>query len=393
MCGAIGLFGSAAFAQDVPDPEELARFRFGPIRLTPSITVTSLGVDTNVFNEADDPKQDTTASFGPGLEFWMRMGRAKLSGKSAAEYFYFKKYDGQRSFGTVNEARLELPLNRLAPFVEGRYTNTRQRPGYEIDARARRREVAGRAGADLRVGSRSTIRFAAGRETYRFDSEDSFLGTALSEQLDRDSDSFEVSARQRLTPLTTFAIIAEQRQDRFVFTPTRDADGFRLTPGFEFKPFALLEGSVFAGYRRFHTLESTVPDFGGVIAKADLAYALRATRFQLRLNRDVTYSFEALEPYYLLTDVTLAVTQRITRAWDVVGRGGRQLLDYRAVGPESVPRTDKLGQAGGGVGYRVGERFRLGVDADHYRRQSVISGRTYQGWRVGGSVNYGVRTR
>jgi Putative beta-barrel porin 2 len=393
VCCALSAVSSAAYAQDIPDPEDLARIRFGPIRLTPSVTVTSLGVDTNVFNEADDPKQDTTAAFGPRLEFWMRVGRARLSGSSRVEYVFFKKYDSQRSFGTLNEARLELPLNRLAPFVEGRYTNTRQRPGYEIDARARRREVGARAGADLRVGSRSTLRVAAGRDTFRFDSEDSFLGAALSEELDRDSDTFEVSLRQRLTPLTTLAIVAEQRQDRFVFTPVRDADGFRVTPGFEFKPFALVQGSVFVGYRRFRTLSPIVPDFAGPIATADLAYALRATRFQLRLNRDVTYSFETLEPYYLLTDVTLSVTQRITQAWDVVGRGGRQLLDYRAVGPDTVPRTDKLRQAGGGVGYRFGEQVRLGVDADHYRRQSVISGRTYQGWRIGGSVNYGVRTR
>ena len=56
---------SAARAQDAPAPEEAARFRFGPLRFTPVVNVERVGVDTNVFNEADDPKSDFTAVFGP----------------------------------------------------------------------------------------------------------------------------------------------------------------------------------------------------------------------------------------------------------------------------------------------------------------------------------------
>ena len=380
-------------AQDVvPTPEELSRYRLGPLRFTPSVTLANLGVDTNVFNEAVNPKQDFTTTFGPKANVWMRVGRGLLSGEAGLEYIYFQEYDSQRSFGTNDRLRFEYPLGRLTPFGEVDYVNTRQRPGYEIDARARRTTFAGRGGADLRVGGRTILRAAGGHETFRFESEDSLVGQSLSSELDRDTDLALVSVRRLLTPLTTFVIAAERRWDRFVYSSLRDADGLRVMPGFEFKPFALIDGSVFVGYRGFHTLSPAVPDFGGVAANADLGYSIHATRFVGRLTRDVTYSFEEIEPYYVLTDTGLEITQRITRQWDVKGTGSRALLDYQAVNLTAA-RTDRVLSYGFGGGYRLGETVRFGVDATHVKRESEQIGRSYEGWRIGGSINYGVKQR
>jgi putative beta-barrel porin BBP2 len=380
-------------AQDVPAPEDAARFRFGPIRFTPVLTVTHVGVDTNVFNEADNPKQDTTAAFGPRADYWIKLGRARVIGQTGVEYFYFREYDTQRSFGTVNRARVEVQFARLVPFVAGEYINTRQRPGYEIDARARRTLSGGRAGLDVLLGGRTTLRAAAGTDRHRFSSEDSFLGASLSERLDRDSDLFQLSFRRELTPLTTWVVVGEAQQDRFLYTPVRDADGLRVATGFEFKPFALISGKGLVGYRHFDTLSPATPDYAGLVASADLAYVLRATRITGRIERDVTYSFEALEPYYLLTDVGTSVTQRLSSRWDVVGRAARQVLDYQAVGLLTAPEhTDRVTQWGGGVGCHLGEIVRVGVDTDYYTRRSPISNRRYDGWRTGLSITYGIKT-
>lgn len=384
--------GSFAHAQDSVEAPE-GRFRFGPVRFTPSIAITSLGVDTNVFNEFDDPKQDTTAVFGPRADYWMSLGRGRVQGKTSVDYSYFRQYDSQRSFGTSNELSLSVPLNRLKPFVEGAYTNTRQRPGYEIDARARRREYLGRGGIELRLGGRSFVTFDVTQEHYRFESEDEFLGTRLGRELNRDSQAMALTFEQRLTPLTTFVVATERRTDRFVQSPRRDANAFKVTPGFEFKPFALIDGSVYVGYKRFETLESAVPDFSGVTAAADLGYTLRATRLTLKLARDVMYSYQLTEPYYLLTDVGGSVTQRITSTWDVVGRAARQRLDYRALTMTDLGRIDRSWQYGGGVGYRLGQFIRLGFDIDRFKRTSDIRIRQFEGWRAGGSVSYGVEQR
>jgi len=392
VCAVIGI--TSARAQEAPAPEDAGRYRFGPIRFTPVLSISNVGVDTNVFNDPDNPKSDTTAVFGPRADYWLRLGSGRLIGQTEVDYFYFREYDTQRSFGTTNRLRLEVPLTRIVPFVEGRYTNTRQRTGYEIDARARRTMAGGRAGLDVMLGGRTIVRGAVERDTHRFSSDDSFLGTSLAERLDRDETLIELSLRRDLTPLTTWVVRGEEQQDRFVRSPARDADSTRVATGFEFKPFALISGQAFVGVRSFRTLSSVAPDYSGPVASADVAYVFRATRIAARVERDVTYSFEALEPYYLLTDLGLTVTQRVTGRWDVVGRGGWQSLDYQAVGPlNTFEHTDRTKQLGGGVGCRVGEVIRLGVDTLFASRQSPLTGRNYQGWRTGFSLTYGMKTQ
>jgi Putative beta-barrel porin 2 len=392
VCLGVGL-SCPVSAQDVPEPEDLARFRLGPIRFTPAIALTSIGVDTNVFNEFEDPKQDFTMAFGPKVDYWVRLGRARLAGRSSVDYNYFHEYDSQRFWDTTNDLKLSVPLNRVVPFVGGAYSRTRQRPGYEIDARAKRTQATARAGVDLRLGARTTVTLAAARQQHEYDADEEFLGRDLSRALNNDSDSLELTFARHLTPLTTFVVAAEQRRDRFEHSPERDADALRVVTGFDLKPFALISGNIRVGWRDFRTTDALVPDYAGVVAAGELAYALRATRFGVRLRRDIEYSYEQFQPYYLLTDVNLEVTQRITAAWDVVGRIGRQMLDYRTVAvDDSIGRTDRSWRQGGGLGYRLGEYIRLGVDVDRYERSSDISLRTYDAWRIGGSVTYGIKT-
>lgn len=389
-----------AFAQGIsqpptlPDPEQTGRFRLGFIRYTPSIVLTNLGVDTNVFNELEDPKDDVTMSLGPKAEFWSRLGpRARLYGSTGVDYQYFREYDSQRSFGTSNAVRLDVDLGRLTPFAESTYVNTRIRPGFEIDTRARREDLAGRAGLGVRVQSKTKVLAWVREQRFRYDAGEEFLDINLSVALDRDSSYRGGGVQFELTPLTTLVIDAESGEDRFVLSPERDADTYKVMSGFKFKPFALIDGSLFLGYRNFETLDPEVPDYGGFIAAVELGYTLRATRFNGEFNRDVTYSFETVEPYYLQTDWGLAVTQKITSAWDIVGRVGHYTLDYETVGlPGATRRSDTGNRYGGGIGYTLGQYIRLGCDVNYMERKSESDIlRNFDGVRAGLSVTYGLR--
>lgn len=380
----------------LPDPEQTGRFRLGFIRYTPSINLSNVGVDTNIFNELTDPKEDVTAFVGPKAEYWTRIGpRARLYGSTGLEYQYFREYESQRSFGTANAARLDVDLGRLLPFVEGNYTSTRVRPGFEIDERARRRTGGIRGGLAARVQSKTRVQAWVRDDRYRFDLDEEFEDVNLSTALDRDSSGYGTGLEFELTPLTTLFVDAERAEDRFVNSPGRDADSLRVLPGFRFKPFALIDGRLAIGYRQFDTLSALVPDFGGVIASVDLGYTLRATRITGQYNRDVTYSYETIEPYYLQTDWELAVVQKITAAWDVVGRGGRYRLDYERVGlAGDIRRADSGRRYGGGIGYTLGQYIRMGVDVNYIDRVSEADiTRNFEGVRAGFSLTYGLRQR
>jgi hypothetical protein len=50
---------------------------------------------------------------------------------------------------------------------------------------------------------------------------------------------------------------------------------------------------------------------------------------------------------------------------------------------------DRVVTAGLGGGRHLGEDVRVGVDLHHERRESPVAGRSYSGYRVGGTLTYG----
>lgn len=262
-------------------------------------------------------------------------------GQGVRQYRYFRQYDSQRSWNTTLDGTWRFPLVRITPFVLGSRTSSKDRPGYEIDSRSRRVDRTAGFGGDVRVSSKTTLVLTGKRSWFKYDDTEEFLGINLGERLDRRSDSEELQARFRLTPLTTFVVRAQAVQDRFDVANVRNTDSYSVMPGVELRPQALISGEAFVGIRRFTPLSTDLPAFTGVVAAVKATYVLAATRFGVNVARDITYSYEALQPYYALTDVGGDVTQRITHAWDVVARGSRQTMAYRNV----VTTTDLQARA------------------------------------------------
>jgi len=392
----VSLFASAAtagWAQEQREPGQDARFRWGALRFTPGIALTDMGVDNNVFNDADHELSDTTAAIGPAVNFWMNAGSLRMIGKSAGQYLYFQKYDNQRAWNTADELRFEFPLSRFKPFAVGSYANTKQRPGFEIDSRARASTNAVTLGTDLRFSGKTMATLSGTRAGIAFDEKETFLGSELAAALNRHSDTETAQLKYALTPLTTLVMTADAVQDRFDHDRLRNADSFSVRPGFEFKPFALISGKVSVGIRHFNALNDSVRDFQGAVATVDVKYTLTtSTQLTAKVNRDVAFSFEETEPYYTLTDSGLTLTQRVASSWDVLARSGWQSLAYNGIRTDlgASERTDRGQLYGLGIGYRLGETLRLGLDVNYYFRRSALTNRNYDGLRAGVSVSYGI---
>ena len=380
-----------AFCQDQQDPYGTERLHFGPLALTPTVGLTNFGIDTNVFNQVENPKRDFTAIVSPQTDLWLRLGKGRLSGRTRLDYVYFGRYETERAVNTHDDVRIEISLNRLKPYVSESFLNARERPGYEIDARSRRVENTLTVGTDVRVGPKTTVGFSAWRTKIKFDADEVFLGTYLSEVLNRAADGLRVSVRHRLTPLTSFVIDAEAQRDRFEFSSVRNSDSVRIMPGLDLGVFALISGSGRVGFRKFDPLSAGAPSsFRGLVASADLGYALLGvTRFSVHTERDIAYSFSIDEPYYVQTGASGTITQKVTARWDVQASVGRYRLDYQPVIGLSGDHKDYVRNVGAGVGYTIGPSTRLGVNLDHYRRKSDRDTRDYDGLRLGTSVTYG----
>jgi Putative beta-barrel porin 2 len=391
LCLAAAARASAQAPEE--DPAASARFQVGPLRFTPGIAITNLGVDNNVFNDPNNRQKDTTAAIGPIAKLWLDVGRSRLTSNVSVQYLYFNEFDNQRAFNTANDGKWEVPLARLTPFVTGSYSNTKDRPGFEIDARSRLVNSSVGLGTSLRLSGKTSFVLSATRSRLIFDPDQTFDGTDLGRALNRTSDAEQLQLRYAMTSLTTFVVDTEARQDRFTEDQLRSADSIKVLPGFEMKPSALIAGTVFVGYRRFEPLDATLPSYQGPVATVNARYVNGATMVETKIGRDLAYSYEPTQPYYALTDLNLAVTERLLRNWDVVGRAAWQTLDYQQLNTvaSSSNRTDTIHQFGGGIGYWVGRTLRVGFDANYYeRRSSDLAQFGYEGLRMGASVRYGL---
>jgi hypothetical protein len=135
-----------------------------------------------------------------------------------------------------------------------------------------------------------------------------------------------------------------------------------------------------------------VPAYQGTTAAVDLSYvALGTTRLSVTAARDVQYSFDINQPYYLQTGVTASIAQQIFGPLDVVGRIGAQRLDYRSRAGAvvtSADRVDHITIYGLGIGYHVGD-MRVGFNVDQQQRMSPLDARQYKGLVYGFAVTYG----
>ncbi len=360
--------------------------------LAPTFTVSDVGIDTNILGNAYDPRRDTTARVILRADPTSHLGHVDIRGRASLGYAYFYQYSDQRSVDTDDAARVDVHINRVTLFGGTGYLRTRDVFGPEIDVRNERYETSYLGGGELRLVDRLLLALSAQRTQLRFDASDMLLDARLSASLDRDVSVVSAALRQALTPLTTLAFNVETQHDAFEYLTSRNSNSLRVTGGFDFKPSALIDGRAYVGYRRFTPEDMSWTPFDSVVAQLDLGYTLAdATRFGVRVDRDLAYSYSVVARYYITTDVRGTVTRRLNRSVDITGMAGRQTLVY----PDPMSATvtggephDRILRFGGGAAYRFSPTATLGVNLESYFRESTFPGQSYDRVRLMSSFTY-----
>jgi len=354
----------------------------GPVKLAPGITVSQIGLDSNVFHEAENPKEDFIMSAKPDIAIFTRLRFLQVSAYVGADLNYFKKYVDERSVGYAGRARVDFLLSRLFPFVAYGETRSRERPSSEIDTRANNVQTEKSGGLGFRLSGTSSMYVSANRVTTAF--EEAFEeGVDLGQSLNRHGDDFNGGLRTALTPLTTLTLRGGYRQDLFTGDSTRNSDSRYVTAALSFAPQALFTGSATVGFQDSRFDDAEVKPFRGLTAAASIAYSvLELGRLNFGAVRSTEYSFDAADAYYISTLYTLSYTHRLFGAVDAQIQGGRTLADY-GQREGTVPRRDTTDTVSGGVGYNLRNRTRVALSYEYSRRRSPeLPEQNYEGRRV-----------
>jgi Putative beta-barrel porin 2 len=385
---------SPALAQEeAPRPPAGAEMHLGPVTLRPRLDIREIGFDSNVFNEATDPKEDFTANFTPRLDVLAEPAWARIRYATYANFVYFQDFSDERSINVGNEGRFDLILNRFRPYVAGVVANTRDRLNAEIDARAERRDWRLEGGTLVALTSRTSIVAAVRHGSLEFDEDEVFNGVPLAATMNSDFDAFESGLRFALTPLTTLQVTGLYQRDRFDTASGRDSTTWRIVPTLEFAPDALISGRLTVGFTSFEPKNSSIEAYRGLTTSGSLVWSMDTTKLEGRIERDVHYSYELLQPYYLTTGGQITLTQIIAGPLDVQLSAGRQRLEYRdneaALDLSIGERADTLVIWSAGLGYRLGDTARIGINYEDASRDSPVLLRTFDRHRIYGSLSYG----
>jgi hypothetical protein len=366
----------------------------GPVSLYPQIALRDTGTDSNVYLDSSNPRSDLTYSVTPRLYAVIPLGNTRFIGTGTGDLVYYQTHSDQRSLTAVFEGRYELTSPGFRPFVEMGFASRGERVGFEIDTRARHTQSTVLAGADVDVSPMTALTAWVGRSSTAYDEDQEYLSFMLADQLNHSRDTAAAGARFRVTPLTTVLLAAEFERDRFELAPLRNADSIRVGPAIALDTGAALTGNVKGGFRSFKPRYPDVPSFRGFVGTARLHYALPdIVRLDLEANRDLAYSYDAIQPYYMESGARLTAAQRLLGPFELIGIAEwREIRNQRVGGSMAFDgRREVTSSFGGGFGIQFQNQARFTFTYEHTQRTSTEPvGRNYERTRVLGSISYGL---
>lgn len=393
VVGLMTTFPAEARAQGV-DPADRAVVKMGPLAWTPSLSIPSIGVDTNVFNEAIAPRRDFTANVQPAVDGWLRLGRARFTVREQLNLMYFRRYASERAVNNSTTVTGRLDLVWGSPHASVGFVHTKDRADARIDTRAtiKTRPVA--AGVDFHLGGSLDIDLEGTANRVSFDDGSTFGGTSLASALDRSNRAYRGTLRYAITPPTTLSLRVVRQEEEFASNASQNNVSVRVMPGVTLSTDALITGDLHVGWLSFQPNRPAIPDSNVLVATGDLAYVLLGvTRFQLTVNRDVVPSIDSGSSYALQTSYTGTITHRVSDRWDVSATGSHLRLDFGQVATQvgdqgKASRADTVRTYGAGIGVYFSRGLRLGVRAESMTRKSALPLGNYDNLRVMCSVSY-----
>jgi hypothetical protein len=365
-----GAVGSGPLTGALTDTEPTAGvLTIGRVRVAPGVVVREVGWDTNVFDEAENPKEDFIVSVAPDAAFFTRLRFLQLSAYAGADFNYFRTFDQENSVGHTLKGRADILLSRVRPFAAGGRTRSRTRPNGEIDVRADRLEEEFSGGLAFDISRYGQLYGAAYQFRTRF--RDAFEdGVNLAVTLNRDSNQYSGGLRTEITPLLSMIASVAFREELFRADPLRNAQAWFATADFRFDPAAVIAGQIAVSFEEFKPANPAVRPFRGVVGNATIFYSLlEVGRIGVTAVRRTEFSFNAEDAYFVENGVTLSYTHRLFGAADAQLKGAKSFFDY-GFSDSSPARRETLDLIGASVGYNLRNRTRISINYEFVNRRS-----------------------
>lgn len=281
---------------------ENARYRLGPVRVFPRLSVANAGYNTNVFGTSENEVADWEATATAGARFLLPMGKkVYFQADVLPQYNWYASETDLRNFGGVYGGTAFAFFNRLSVEASGTYTDSSATPTSESASRAILRQTSGAGTVALDVTRAVSVLGGGSLRRTRYDSlRGSPIPTAsLADQDRTDSSLFAGVRHSLLGPLVVTLIAADGRAEFINRAAQRDNETRSYLANVLVSAQRIFVNAT-GGYRQGRSLNgSLLPAFNSPIASAFVSWfpssflELQAWGFY----RNVSYS---LDPNYPL---------------------------------------------------------------------------------------------
>jgi hypothetical protein len=351
------------FGRTIPLEEEIeremagAKWKLGPVRLLPQISLRNVGYDSNVLGTPeDDPDivSDWTATIGAGVRLLLPLGgKVYLRGDVIPEYTWYLELEQRRLFQGRYGAGLYAFFNRLHFDAGASYADSTGYLNSETQALVRTKSKSGSTNLEIELLRNLSLWAGAQAQEAKFEPLDD-LPIDVEDPSDLDRDAWGVRGGLRYGFRRDFKISVgvEKTETEFLNRPLSDYETTAWLVGVSLDRGRLFANAI-GGQRRGEPLPgSAFPEYDTFTGSGFVSVPV--SRFDLRFygRRIVVPSTDPDAVYYIEARAGAGVRMPVvSRVWlQAYGEVGDNTYPARTSGGETIPETeDKIEAYGGGV--------------------------------------------
>jgi len=369
-------------AEQVAQEMAMARFRFGPMRVTPFFAVENVGWTNNALVRSEGTVEDYTGSVTAGAKLLVPLGRKLfLRGTVAPAYDWYYRTTELRGFGGDYSGEALGLFNRLTLGGGGGYTRRISTTSSEVGRDVLNTSTRAFARAEVELLKRLSLFGGAEQATTKLvDRALDTPGLSPLSTLDRTETAYRAGVRYAFSSALSFGVMGEEARTRFEREGAErdnDVQGVLFVVRYD-RERLYVEGTAGVREGKPVTASDAFPEFrAGTYGYFVSYFIIRPLEIQVLGSKRPEAALFLDNPYYFETRngarLRLAVGRRLS--FHVVG----DLGSNRYVNPvlevatgEIVVRRDDTTRYGGGVDFKVSRAVSVGVTVTKDRYDSNI---------------------
>lgn len=398
------LFGQnhQSFRAEADGIREQARWRLGPLLLFPTLRISDVGYDDNVYLDGVDenPVSDYRANLSPEIKANMLLGGSLiLSFTDNPEYMYYHKEKSRGGFGnSLSPGFKLLLLGRFA--LSGSYEYQKHFRQLSREVNLLTENVAKGYHGELfyETARMSSLGISADIREYSHENLDlEGSATSLARQLNREERSVHGELYYSLSPVRSFFLRAGYTEYSFESAEAgwRDSTSWQASGGIRFAATGRINGLLSLGYKELRPKERGRRSFSGVFGNTELSMRLGRITLRTVYSRDPMFSYLSDVYYYIEHRYGGGLSFYLNRLLRLDYNYYHELLDYPEPVPyqdvggmRSIDRKDRGDLHSAGLTIRLVRSLGLGISANFADRRSTYPRISYKRFFVGGSLTY-----